>query len=133
MITSSWRREGDPCQGAPMIDHVYAELPEFRAGGNLEDVRARMLGATEQLDRCELTAVVGGVLVGFACIVEDEDMHVGSCLSLQWQYVVPEHRGKIGAAFLRELVKLGRILGFRFVAYSHRVNDRHYAIKYRSI
>lgn len=133
MITLNWRRAGDLCLGAEMIDRVYAELPEFSAGGSLEEVRIRMLEATEQLDRCELLAMHGAQVIGFACIVEDDDMHAGRCLSLQWQYVVPEHRGKVGALFLRQLVKLGKSLGFKLVAYSHRVSQHHYAIKYRRI
>lgn len=133
MITINWRRAGDECLGATMIDRVYAELPEFSAGGSLEEVRSRMLEVTEHLDRCELLAMHGSHLIGFACIVEDEDMHAGRCLSLQWQYVVPEHRGKVGAMFLRHLIKLGKSLGFKLVAYSHRVGQYHYAIKYRRI
>ncbi len=133
MIQSFWMAPGDYCLGASIIPAVYNDLPEFREGGALEDVARRMLEATEGLSRCELLAVLDGQLIGFACVVEDEDMHVGRCLTLQWQYVVPEHRGKIGGEFLRWLVKTGRNLGFPFVAYSHRVNNRHYAIKYRRV
>jgi GNAT superfamily N-acetyltransferase len=133
MITLNWRRAGDPCLGAAMIDHVYAELPEFSAGGSLEEVRQRMLEATVQLDRCELLAMVDGQVVGFACIAEDDDMHAGRCLSLQWQYVVPAYRGKVGALFLRQLVRMGRRLGFKLVSYSHRRSQHHYAIKYRRL
>lgn len=124
---------GDLCLGGSIIPAVYAELPEFRAGGTVQQVATRMVEATEQLDRHEVLAVVDGSLVGFACIAEDDDMHVGRCLTLQWQYVLPEYRGKVGAQFMRLLFKTGRQLGYRVVAYSHRVNHRHYAIKYRSI
>ena len=124
---------GDLCLGSAIIPAVYDELPEFRAGGTLVQVSRRMVDATEQLDRHEVLAVLDGSLIGFACLVEDDDMHVGRCLTLQWQYVVPEHRGKVGAKFLRLLVSLGRALGYRHVAYSHRINQHHYAIKYRRL
>jgi len=133
MIKQFWLAPGDYCLGAEIIPSVYDDLPEFRESGPLEDVARRMLEATEGLSRCELLAVIDGQLVGFACAVVDEDMHVGPCLSLQWQYVLPEHRGKIGRDFLRWLVKNGQAFGFKFVAYSHRVNSRHYAIKYRRL
>lgn len=124
---------GDLCLGAGIIPAVYAELPEFRDGGTLDEVSRRMLAATEGLDRYELLAVAGGDLIGFACVVEDDDMHVGRCLTLQWQYVVPEHRGKIGGEFLRWLARTAREQGFEFIAYSHRITSRHYAIKYRRV
>lgn len=133
MIATFALEPGDLCLGARIIPTVYAELQEFREGGTLEQVTARMLAATESLSRTELLAVVDGQLVGFACVVEDEDMHVGRCLTLQWQYVVPEHRGRIGAEFLRWLSRFARCQGFQFIAYSHRVSARHYAIKYRRI
>lgn len=124
---------GDLCLGFGIIPTVYGDLPEFRASGTLAQVAARLTDATEPLERFEITAVLDGQLIGFACIVEDDDMHVGHCLTLQWQYVVPEHRGRIGPMFLRALFGIGRNLGYRVVAYSHRINQRHYAIKYRSI
>jgi GNAT superfamily N-acetyltransferase len=133
MIQPFWLAPGDYCLGASIIPAVYYDLPEIRESGALEDVARRILEATEGNSRCELLAVLDGQLIGFACVVEEEDMHVGRCLTLQWQYVVPEHRGKIGGEFLRWLVKTGRKLGFAFVAYSHRVNNRHYAIKYRRV
>ena len=124
---------GDLCLGSAIIPTVYDELPEFRAGGTLIQVSKRMVDATEQLDRHEILAVLDGVLIGFACLVEEDDMHVGRCLTLQWQYVVPEHRDRIGGQFLRWLAKAGRDMGFQFIAYSHRISSRHYAIKYRSV
>lgn len=133
MIQAFRLAPGDLCLGAGIIPAVYAELPEFRDGGTLEHVSRRMLAATEGLERFELLAVIGGELIGFACVVEDDDMHVGHCLTLQWQYVVPEHRGRIGGQFLRWLAKAGRDMGFQFIAYSHRISSRHYAIKYRSV
>jgi hypothetical protein len=133
MIASFALEPGDLCLGARIIPAVYAELLEFRESGTLGQVTARMLAATESISRTELLAVVGGQLIGFACIVEDDDMHVGRCLSLQWQYVVPEHRGRIGGEFLRWLARFARAKGFQFIAYSHRVSKRHYAIKYRRV
>ena len=133
MIASFALEPGDLCLGAGIIPAVYAELPEFRDGGTLEQVTSRMLAATESVARTELLAVVGDQLVGFACVVEDDDMHVGRCLTLQWQYVAPEHRGRIGGEFLRWLARFARAQGFQFIAYSHRVSSRHYAIKYRRV
>lgn len=121
------------CLGGPIIPAVYNELPEFRESGTLTQATMRMVEATEQLDRFEITVTLDGELIGFACIVEDDDLHVGRCLSLQWQYVVPEYRGRIGPMFLRALFGIGRNRGFHVVAYSHRINQGHYAIKYRRI
>lgn len=133
MIATFALEPGDLCLGARIIPTVYAELQEIRESGTLEQASARILATIETMSRTELLAVVDGQLVGFACVVEDDDMHVGRCLTLQWQYVAPEHRGTIGAEFLRWLVRFARCQGFQFVAYSHRVNARHYAIKYRRV
>jgi GNAT superfamily N-acetyltransferase len=133
MIASFALEPGDLCLGSRMIPVVYSELQELREGGTLEQVTARILATIEPMKRTELLAVVDGQLVGFACVAEDDDMHVGRCLTLQWQYVVPEHRGKIGSEFLRWLARFARCQGFQFIAYSHRVSARHYAIKYRRI
>lgn len=133
MIAAFSLEPGDLCLGAGIIPTVYADLPELQEGGTLEQVVARIIGTIEPLARTELLAVVGGQLVGFACVVEDDDMHVGRCLALQWQYVSPEHRGRIGGEFLRWLARFARAQGFQFIAYSHRVSSRHYAIKYRRV
>lgn len=133
MIATFALEPGDLCLGAELIPFGYAELPEFNETCTLEQVTARMLATIEPMSRTEILAVIDGQLVGFACVVEDDDIHVGRCLTLQWQYVVPEHRGRIGAEFLRWLARFARCQGFQFIAYSHRVNSRHYAIKYRRI
>ena len=133
VITEIRLAAGDLCLGASLIPVGYAECAEFSDSGTLDQVTRRITGQIEELNRIELLAVIDGVLVGYACAAVEEDMHVGLCLSLQWQYVVPEHRGKIGGEFLRWLVRVGRDMGFRYVAYSHRVSARHYAIKYRRV
>jgi GNAT superfamily N-acetyltransferase len=133
MIASFALEPGDLSMCAGIIPTVYDELQEFRDGGTLEQVTARIIGTIEPLARTELLAVVDGQLVGFACVVEDDDIHVGRCLALQWQYVAPEHRGRIGGEFLRWLARFARVQGFQFIAYSHRVSSRHYAIKYRRV
>jgi len=127
------RTPGQPCLGASLIPAGYAEFPEFREGGTLEQVTSRLREAMESLDRYELVVSERGAVVGYACAALDEDLHVGLCLTLQWQYVLPEYRGAVGREFVRWLLRKARSSGLKHVAYSHRINQGHYAIKYRRI
>lgn len=124
---------GDPLATEAMIEPAYAEVDEIRESGTLQEVRDRMVGSVTDQDRVEIVVRDGGAVIGYAVIAADDDLHVGRCLALQWQFVVKEHRGSVGGIFLRALLRIARSHGYRNVAYSHRVGAGVYMIRYRRV
>ena len=92
----------------------------------------RLLDSCEENVRVELLLVDDGISVGGAVITPDHDLHVGKCLSVQWLYVEPEYRN---CGFARVVLRLLRSLatkaGYPCVAYTHRLAEGHYTIRYR--
>ena len=108
---------------------AWDELPEFRFQPR-EYAVERISLDMRQHDRLELSVHLDGTPVGFMVLVPDDDPHVGPCLGTQYSYVLPEHRG-VGSLLYRTALKLAREGGFRVLAYTHRISETEYRIKYR--
>lgn len=111
------------------------EFPEFVWQRSEDRVIRSICESIRSVDRLELVASTdSGYQVGIMVLAEDEDMHVGRCLSVQWQYVLPEYRNAgIAHRFMRTAIQLARQEGYPVLAYSHRVGPGEYSIKYRRI
>lgn len=127
------RNAGEVTSIVDLLSHALVELPEFAWGGSPSQTRTRMREATEQHDRVELLAVSDGGVVGCMVLVEDDDLHVGHCLTVMWNYVLPEHRGLVGRRFLRAAFGLARQAGIPVVAYTHREGVGQYRTTYRRV
>lgn len=85
-------------------------------------------------DRYELGLLVADKVVGGVTLVEDDDVHVGRCLTVASQYVLPEYRNTgCSMLFMREAVRLARNLSMPVLAYTHRLGDWTYKTTYRRI
>lgn len=73
------------------------------------------------------------VIIGGLILAQDNDIHVGECLTVMFGYVVPEHRSKVGFDLYRLAVRLARRLGYKMLAYTHRLGDWEYVTKYRKL
>ena len=72
---------------------------------------------------------VGGVILG-----PDEDIHVGPCLSVYAQYVLPEYRNRGTSLHCMRLAeRIAKMLGYKVLAYTHRVKDWRYETIYRRL
>ena len=72
---------------------------------------------------------VGGIILG-----PDEDIHVGPCLSVYAQYVLPEYRNRGTSLRCMRLAEQAAITyGYTVLAYTHRVRDWRYETIYRRL
>lgn len=91
-------------------------------------------GILESVPRWEIglwddTRAVGGVV-----LARDSDIHVGDCMSVISQYVLPEFRNKqVSLLCMRESIRIARELGYTTLAYTHRLGDWKYQTTYRRI
>ena len=115
--------------------YAAQEFPEFMWQRSEDQVIRSICESIRSVDRLEIVAsTASGYQVGIMVLAEDEDMHVGRCLSVQWQYVLPEYRNAgIAHRFMRTAIQLARQEGYPVLAYSHRVGPGEYSIKYRRI
>lgn len=96
-----------------------------------EEAASRLIHTTQSFDRIEFTARdPEGKLIGFAVLAEDEDPHVGPLVSVQWFFVVPERRGRVGLRMRRAIEKVALECGFQVLAYTHRLGVGRYEINY---
>lgn len=108
------------------------EFKELRQSTDYREDILRIAGSLAEFDRTEIVYYDGDKVVGGATIVLDDDQHVGVCLSLQWQYVLPAYRGKnLGAKFIRELKRQAQWAGIGNICYTHRTGIGRYEVVYR--
>lgn len=110
------------------------EFPEFTWGRDRVRAALSIACGIAETPRTEIQVrSPEGFLVGVIVAVLEDDQHVGPCLSAMWNYVLKEHRGPIGSLMFREFVQLARTLCVPTIAYSHRISEGVYQIKYRRI
>lgn len=125
------------CAGKQASTSVLAlpavlEFPELRQSKDYRDDVHRVVSSLSEFDRTEILCIDGTTVVGGAVIVLDDDQHVGACLTLQWQYVLPAYRSKtLGAKFIRELKRQAQWAGIRNICYTHRTGIGRYTVVYR--
>jgi hypothetical protein len=79
-----------------------------------------------------LIAYDGDKIIGGLLLSEDDDVHVGSCMSVVFHYVLPEYAsGYVGFKLFRLALSLTRHRGFPVLAYTHRAGPWTYLTKYR--
>lgn len=111
---------------APAID----ELPELQATPFIATYQ-RIARDIEANDRVEVIATHDGETVGALVLVLEEDMHVGPCLTVQWAYVLPKHRGRAGICLYREVLAIAKRMKAPYLAYTHRSGHMKYTLTYR--
>ena len=125
---------GERAHTASLALPAVLEFPELRQSEDYRDDVHRVVSSLSEFDRSEIVAIDNGTVVGGAVIVLDDDQHVGPCLSLQWQYVLPAYRSKrLGHHFVRELLRQAGWAGIRNVCYTHRVGAGKYTLTYREV
>ena len=121
----------------PYAARVVEELPEYSWTSKAASM-GRLVASVMQNDRIELEVRVAGKPAALAVVVPEQDDHVGPCLSVQWLYTLPEHRGKGYAESLLQIVKrLAVQLQIPTIAYTRRVGDiiggAQYQLTYRRV
>lgn len=86
------------------------------------------------VDLYRFTVYDGDKIVGGLLLCDDLDLHVGRCLSVTFQYVLPEYRNKmLGFKLMKLALDLSLNLNYRVMAYTHRLGPWTYVTKYREI
>ena len=132
MICERARDAGDPTMVEWVIQDVLDTVPELCWGGR-EEAADRIVRATVEVDRYELCAIINGKPVGICVLVSEEDAHVGPCLGVMWHWVHPAHSGELGRLFLRRAIELAKENNLPCIAFSHRIKEGEYRIKYRRV
>lgn len=111
---------------------AWYELPELQ----LTSKNAFIQRAEESIFRCPRVEIVyyprgSDIPIGGCVVVEEEDLHVGRCMSLMWQYVLPAYRSYgLAGQYIRSVRRLAREEGLPY-AYSHRSGNFQYTVRYR--
>jgi len=127
------RQPGEPTDGRWFMDEAWSECSELQTT-SLQDFRRRAHDSVCSLERLEVVAFVGSRAAGIAVLAVDDDLHVGECLSVQWQYVLPEFRNLgVSPAFLRVAKNLARQLNLPVIAFTHRLGPGVYKTSYRRV
>lgn len=132
-VTCSYHEEGEPFDAPLLLRQAWAEFPELRYTSE-QEFRHRVRASIRELDRWELLVLAEGVPVAIAVLALDDDLHVGPCVTVQWQYILPDYRGLgITKTFMRVARNVTRQLGLTVLAFSHRLGDGQYKISYRRV
>jgi len=133
-VLTLWRTTGLPVQNYSLFQRAWDECIELQLQDK-ETWASRAVLALQSLDRWEIGVFNGCTIVGAVCVARDTtDPHVGECLSVFAQYVVPEHRNKgVSLRLMRAAVAIAKVNGYKCLAYTHRLGDWRYETVYRKI
>lgn len=130
-ILVTFRNRGEAVQNLELFSRAWDECVELQQSPKQEWI-GRSLLSLQQLDRYEIAAVQGSDVVGAVLLAEDKwDVHVGPCVSVFSQYVLPEYRERgISSKLMREAIKLARAIGVSTLAFTHRKAPWVYTTRY---
>ncbi len=133
-IVNTFRLRGEAVQSLELFLRAWDECTELQQQSK-EIWAGRALLALQGMDRYELAAFVDNTFAGGVVLAHDPwDVHVGPCMSVFAQYVLPEHRLKgISPRLMREALRIARKAGETTLAFTHRAGPWRYNTVYRSI
>ena len=121
---------GDPVHNVGLFLAAHEECAELQT----QPARAwlgKTLHALQSVGRTEVLVRVNGENAGGGIIARGFDPHVGECIEILCQYVLPEFRNMgVSARIMRKAVKLAK---GSVLAYTHRIGDWKYLTQYRRI
>lgn len=112
---------------------AYAECVELRVQ-SYDKWHSSYIASWESVDRYSISAYDGVRLIGRLILVKCYDIHVGDCMAVHTQYVLPQYRNSgITRRLLRTACALTREHGLSVLSYTHRKSDWVYHTTYRRI
>jgi len=133
-VQTSPRRAGDALQNVELFERSWDECIELQVQDKPTWLGMTLLSLSE-LERYEVFVVRDGKMVGAVVVASDPwDCHVGPCMSVFSQYVLPEYRGTgVSRALMREAFRLAREHGAGVLAFTHRKAPWRYETIYRRV
>lgn len=127
------RLAGEPTLGYGLFCTAWEECVELQVQSQEYWVGSTLCMLTQH-DRYEIGMFVDGVAVGGVVLMQDVDVHVGPCLSVVAQYVLPEYRNKsISLRCMAECMRIAKDSGAAVLAFTHRKGPWKYSTIYRRI
>lgn len=129
------RLPDQPVQNYTLFKSAYNEFIELKVQP-LEHFVSRALIALRGLRRWEISAHLDdGTCVGGLVLAHDlDDPHVGQCVSVFAQYVLPEYRHLgLSRRFMREGIRIAREADVPVFAWTHRTGNWKYTTNYRRL
>jgi len=128
------RLPDEPVQNVELFERAWDECIELQVQGK-DEWMGKALLALSALDRYEVAVRHGPRVVGAVLVAHDPwDAHVGPCMSVFTQYVLPEYRNAgISLALMREAVRITRASGVHVLAFTHRKAPWRYETIYRRV
>lgn len=128
------RLPDEPVQNVELFQRAWDECIELQVQSKDEWLGKALL-ALSALDRYEVVVLHGSHVVGAVVVALDPwDAHVGKCMSVFAQYVLPEYRNAgISLALMREAVRITCASGEHVLAFTHRKAPWRYETVYRRI
>jgi len=124
---------GEPCTNLHLYSKAWDEYIELQ-GMNKQDWLCHYTGILESVDRWEIGIFQGDKAVGGIVLALDSDIHVGHCMSVISQYVLPEFRNRhVSLRCMRTAIDIAHDEGCTILAYTHRLGDWRYKTIYRRI
>lgn len=124
-----------PVPNVSLFARAWEECPELQVRS-----KAHWLGTTlDTLFKLEERYDIAlwtpeGEPVGGLILTLDEDIHVGTCMSVVAQYVFPEYRNKgVSLRCMREAMRIARERCAPVLAFTHRIGDWRYETIYKEL
>lgn len=129
------RHQGHQAVFRERLYELIHEYPELTWQRTFEEAYSAIAYATESLDEWAELVVRDehGVLIGFAIATDDDDDHVGPVLGVQWRIVFPEAPKGTCMMLQRGLIKLARECNYNVIAYTRRLCEGRYEVKYQKL
>lgn len=130
----TYRKAREAVQAPELFYRAWDECLELQ----VVDREAWVASALNRLTlfdwRYEIGMHTGKQTVGGIVLAPDDDIHVGPCLSVFAQYVMPEYRNRgISLRCMRLAERAAGELGYNMLAYTHRLGDWRYETIYRRL
>lgn len=128
------RSKGEAVQNFELFSRAWDECVELQQQSKSEWL-GRSILSLQELDRHELFAYADGRVVGGIVLANDPwDSHVGPCVSVFAQYVLPEYRlQNISPTLMRMATRLAKESGASTLAHTHRIGAWRYSTFYRRL
>ena len=123
----------EPSKNSELYSMAWDEFIELQVMDK-ETWLQNLHNTIEACPRWEVSASIDGKVVGGIILTNDDDVHVGPCLSVVAQYVLPEYRHRsISLHCMRIAMRTAKAFNHKVLAYSHRLGDWRYETIYRRV
>lgn len=128
------RLPNEPLQNIELFERAWDECAELQVQEKHVWL-GQAVYSLSQLDRYEIVVAHGDHVVGAVVLAGDPwDAHVGPCMSVFSQYVLPEYRNNgVSLRLMRECIRIARENDAGVLAYTHRTAPWRYSTTYRRI